>query len=217
VIHPGAYRWIGGFHGKPGHGGPKDNPTGYIAPVRSEILDHDIHYEYAYVLTLGTVDEIRHHAQSLRTTDTRPDFHFTTDRQHWTYHNLADTGVPPRSGLTLRATGPDPYALAPEQWYDAAAVPRLFLTTANLTQRPVRASLFWRAPDQSFDESRSLSLALPVSNNKPQTLAFDLAAHPLYRGPIAALRLDLDPESGIDAQNAVLLRLDALSWRDDPR
>ncbi len=57
VIHPGVYSFIGGFHGKPNTGGPKDNPTGYIAPVRKEILDHNIVYEYRYILAVGTLED----------------------------------------------------------------------------------------------------------------------------------------------------------------
>jgi hypothetical protein len=76
VIHPGVYSFIGGFHDKPDTGGPKDNPTGYIAPVRKEILDHNIVYEYRYILAVGTLEEIRAAAAANRVRDTRPDNHF---------------------------------------------------------------------------------------------------------------------------------------------
>lgn len=59
VIHPGAYSFVGGFHGKPNTGGPRDDATGYIAPIRKEILDHNIVYEYQYQLVLGSLEEIR--------------------------------------------------------------------------------------------------------------------------------------------------------------
>src|SRR5262249_51018927 len=73
VIQPGVYLFIGGFHGRPNNGGPKDDPTGYISPVRKEILDHNIVYEYRYVLVVGTLEEIREIAAANRSRDTRPD------------------------------------------------------------------------------------------------------------------------------------------------
>ena len=57
VIHPGVVRFLGGFHGKANTGGPNDDPTGYLAPVRQEILDHDIVYEYRYSLVLDSLGE----------------------------------------------------------------------------------------------------------------------------------------------------------------
>jgi hypothetical protein len=98
VVHPGVYSYIGGFHGPPGKGGPKDNPTGYIAPVRQEVLDHNIVYEYRYALVLGTLEEIRAYAVAHRVPDTRPDYRFDRDRQHWTNSGAADAGFPPGAG-----------------------------------------------------------------------------------------------------------------------
>ncbi len=94
VIHPGVYSFIGGFHGKPDSGGPKDDPTGYIAPVRKEILDHNIVYEYRYILTVGTLDDIRAAASANRVKDTRPDDRFDRDRRHWIYHSARDSRFP---------------------------------------------------------------------------------------------------------------------------
>ncbi|WP_165074548.1 hypothetical protein [Paludisphaera rhizosphaerae] len=218
VIHPGLYHFIGGFHDKPGVGGPKDNPTGYIAPVRQEILDHDIAYEYSYVLTLGTVDEIRERAKALRPADSRPNFRFNVDRRHWTYHDLADAGLPPKKGLLLSATGSDAYALAPEQWYPAADVPRLHLTAANLTTAPIRGFLFWRGPGESFHDDRKVPFEIPPTPNPdaPEPVVVDLAAHSGYKGTVAALRIDLDPAPTIPKATP-FLRLDALSWRSSTR
>ena len=52
-------RYTAGFAGQPGKGGPEDGPTGYYAPLRREILDHDIEYAYEYTLILGQLDAIR--------------------------------------------------------------------------------------------------------------------------------------------------------------
>ncbi len=99
VIQPGVYSFIGGFHDKPNTGGSRDNSTGYIAPVRKEILDHNIVYEYRYRLALGSLEEIRAAAAACRVSDTRPDYRFSRDRQHWIFVNAVDSGFPIQGSL----------------------------------------------------------------------------------------------------------------------
>ena len=42
VYNGGGYRFIGGFFGEKGTGGPKDVNIGYISPVSEELLDRTI-------------------------------------------------------------------------------------------------------------------------------------------------------------------------------
>lgn len=62
VFEPETITFSGGFAGVPGSGGPKDSPTGYIAPNFTEILDWNIRYENRYALILGGVARIRKYA-----------------------------------------------------------------------------------------------------------------------------------------------------------
>ena len=117
VIHPGVYSFIGGFHGKPNTGGPRDDPTGYIAPVRKEILDHNIVYEYQYGLVLGSLEEIRAQAVAARTDDSRPDYHFTRDRQHWSYRDASDAGFPIDGSWRIKLGAKSASLTGPEQWW----------------------------------------------------------------------------------------------------
>ncbi len=50
--------FTGGFHGTPG-GGPYDDSTGYISPLRTVALDKDTIFEYEYDLIVGTLRDIR--------------------------------------------------------------------------------------------------------------------------------------------------------------
>jgi len=59
VYSPTADRFSGGFAGKPGAGGPKDEPTGYISPIKRVRLLHDTVYTYEYTLIVGQLKEIR--------------------------------------------------------------------------------------------------------------------------------------------------------------
>lgn len=59
-IHsPETQKFVGGFAGTPGSGGPKDAPTGYISPIAQVNLRHDTVYRYEYTLIVGQLEEIR--------------------------------------------------------------------------------------------------------------------------------------------------------------
>lgn len=190
VIHPGVYSFWGGFHDKPGQGGPKDNPTGYIAPVRLEILDHNIVYEYDYFLSLGTLEQIRAVATAMRTKDPRPDDHFTHDRRHWTLSGATDGGYPFDGSWKIMLGSGASQLIGPETWWSAATAPRLYVR-ASLTGRPRTASVSWKGVREKFDAKKRVKLELPA-DGKFHMIELDLAAQPSYRGTLAGLRLDID-------------------------
>jgi hypothetical protein len=115
VIHPDVVRFLGGFSGKPNTGGPDDNPTGYIAPVRQEILDHNIVYEFRYTLVLDNLANIRKEAYKQRPKSAVPVYHFASDRQHWWFLNAEDTGYPIKGHLRLKVEKNDPQMYGPSE------------------------------------------------------------------------------------------------------
>ncbi len=95
VYNPVTNRFIGGYYGEKGVGGPKDGNTGYISPIIGEILDHDIIYTYNYTLIVGDLASIR--AQAVELEAQQPDslcWSFEKDRSHFTYRNITDAGLP---------------------------------------------------------------------------------------------------------------------------
>ena len=209
VIHPGVYSFIGGFHGKPNTGGSRDNPTGYIAPVRQEILDHNIVYEYQYWIALGSLDEIRAVAAAKRAKSGRPDYHFDHDRQHWIYSGVRDAGFPIENGLLLVEGASDPQMIGPEQWWRAEDVPRLYVRAAFRT-RGDRAEIFWSVPGSGFDPGRKIAFAIKP-DGRFHTIEINLQAVPSYRGTITGLRLD--PTDSIDQDHDA--RIAFISWKPD--
>ena len=117
-------RFIGGFAGKMGQGGPKDAPTGYISPLLTETLDCNIVYDYAYSLLLGQLGEIRAEACALARRNRRTDFRFDENRAHFYCRNAGDQGFP--TGGCLRFDcAPDAALVGPDVFIgrrDAAAV-----------------------------------------------------------------------------------------------
>ncbi|HET6384692.1 MAG TPA: hypothetical protein VFJ58_14965 [Armatimonadota bacterium] len=192
VIEPGVYQFIGGFHGPPDVGGPQDDSTGYIAPVRQEILDHNIVYDFNFTLAVGTLDQIRAAATQFRVRDPRPDYRFERDRQHWHYINAHDSGFPIKGHLHVIMDQNDPEFIGPGGWWDAKDVPRLYLRAAFHTAE-TGAELFWStAGHDQFSEDRSIHFTIKP-DGKTRTYVLNLAASPQYTGNITGLRLDPVP------------------------
>jgi hypothetical protein len=188
VCHPGAYLTVGGFHGTPGTGGPYNANTGYIAPLHTDVLDHDIIYEFEYILILGDLfDDIRSYAYTVARPP-GPDHVFTLDRSHCQPRDLTDE-APPFSGcwsLTLDQSGPK--ILMPPSLWDAQDVPRINITGAFRTADD-RAELFFAGPDGLFSGDRRVTVPI-VPDGAVHTYEVDLSAHPLYTGIITRLRFD---------------------------
>jgi len=193
VLKTDTYRFVAGFAGTPKTGGPSDDATGYIAPVMTEVLDHNIAYTYDASLILGTLDQIRSDAVAHRRTETRPDFHFALDqfqedRQHFTYANASDSGLPLKGGLHVDLSQSDPQIWLPEGRWDAASLPTLYLTAAFHTH-DMAAEVFWAIPGQGFDASRRLDFPV-IPDGQMRTYAIPLSSSPAYTGVVTELRLD---------------------------
>lgn len=188
VWNPDCLRFGGGFAGKPGKGGAHDDPTGYIAPNRQEILDHNIRHEFQYWLILGTLDEIRDKVYAVARRPTPPNYIFDKDRQGWWYHDLTDTGWPIKGELALTPGAKDPYLVAPGALWRAADAPILYLRAA-FTTKHARAQIYFTPLG-----GKSIPVDFPITGDgQYRTCEIRLDAHPAYTGLIAGLRLDPVP------------------------
>jgi hypothetical protein len=189
VFKPGTYSFTGGFFGKPGSGGSKDAPTGYISPIQNEILDHNIQYDYEYTLIVGTLDEIRRFVYENRSRQTLPDYRFEKDRQHWVYRNAVDAGWPIQGHLHVKLEADDPQLIGPTALWEASDVPVMYVHAACVT-RQTDARLFWKTYSQPhFSDERSVAFALKPDGNY-HVYEIDLAGCSTYKGSIAGIRLD---------------------------
>ncbi len=192
VWHPGAYTFLGGFAGKPGAGGPGDGPTGYVAPLHREIIDHDIEYEYRYVLILGSLDEIRRYVYAHAPASAPPVYRFEADRQHWHYASATDTGWPILGELEVRPEGAGAHLIGPSGFWSAQEAPKLYIDAAFPAGVP-RAAVFWKRHDDP-DFGRPKSVTFDVApDGKYRVYEVDLASSPEWRGTITGLRLDPGP------------------------
>lgn len=189
VLHPDVVRFLGGFSGKPNTGGPDDDPAGYLAPVRREILDHNIVYEYRYTLVLDSLANIRKEAYKQRPKSAVPDYRFTKDRQHWWLVDANDTGFPLKDCWRLQVEQDDPQLFGPEGCWKAKDAPTIFVRAAYRTKNKT-AELFWETADRpGFRAEQSVKFAI-VPDGTMRTYEVDLSSSPKYRGTIRRLRFD---------------------------
>ena len=188
VWSPGCSSYGGGFAGEPGHGGPKDNPTGYIAPGHVEVIDHNIPYEYRYALILGTVEEIRRYVYEQARPPARPDYRFEKDRQHWHFVNATDNGWPIDGELHVRLESDDPQLVGPSDFWHAADVAKLSIEAAFQTKQR-QAQLFWSThAEPGFAEDKSVRFDIEP-DGKFHVYEVLLESAPTYRGAITGLNL----------------------------
>ena len=189
IIHPQVVRFLGGFYGKSQTGGPTDDPTGYLAPVRHEVLDHNLVYEYEYTLVLDSLANIRKEAYQRRPKFALPDYKFTNDRQHWWFHNAADTDHPIKNCLRVKAEGSDPQMFGPEGHWNAADAPVIFIRAAYHTRNRT-AEIYWETADKpGFAPDRKVTFAVEP-DGEFHTYEVKLSDSPAYRGAIRRLRFD---------------------------
>ena len=205
VIVKSPLEFHGGFYGKRGVGGETDASTGYMSPIASEILDHNVIFDYGAEFVVGSITEIRHQAMVLQS-KTLPKWDFSERRNGWIYLSGTDAGFPLR-GRGLGGT-PEPgletlRLLGPYTFWHASKVKRVRLQISAKSSGHVR--IFWRGlppVDAStkpslwakwretwFDNARSVTATF-VPGAKRWAVV-DLSENTNYKGAICGLGLDI--------------------------
>ena len=192
VWTPSCFEMSGGFWGKEGVGETHDDPTGYIGPTRPEILDHDIVYQYSYVLIVGSLNEIRAYAVNHGKPSGLPAWKFAADRQGWFYINATDSGWPIRGLLDVKLDHDDPQLIGPPSFWRAADAPRVQIEAAFKTSTSPGVVYFRGFGDHDFSAEKFVSF--PVNADRAfHEYDVDLSKSPAYRGAIVQLRIDPEP------------------------
>ena len=208
IWEPGTFKFIGGFAGKPGSGGPKDGPTGYIAPLQEEILDWNIDCDYSYTLIVGRLEEIRKFVYEHSSKHEPPHYRFKKDRQHWHYRNAKDSGWPIKGELKVLLQANHPQLIGPAGFWRAEDASRLHIEAACEASQP-HAKIFWSRLDRpSFPPEQNVTFDL-IADNKFHHYEIDLAAAAEYRGIITGLRFDPVPAGKVSE----FIRIKSISFK----
>jgi hypothetical protein len=202
VWHPGTTRFIGGFAGEPGVGGTFDTHTGYLAPLRTEILDAAIVYDYEFDLILGTEAEIRAHVYRRAGPPKLPVWDFAQSREGWHYAGLTDAGWPVKGSLRIEGAKPGAHLLSPETFWRAENAPRLRLR-ARCHGSDGQLHLFWRRLGETRADPKSRVTVQLRTDGEPDDLSIDLSANSEYRGGLVQLVLD-PPEGRFELERVAL-------------
>ena len=206
VWQPGCVSFLGGFAGKPGKGDTKDGPTGYIAPVRNEIIDHNIAFEYSYTLIVGKLDDIRKKAVALAGKPKPPAWKFAKDRQGWTIENAIDAGWPIDGAWDVSLEKPGVHLIGPMScwWAEDASSLKIDATFPNSVKR---LKVFWATLDKPrFTEEKSATIDVKPNSD---FLSVKLSDFPKYDGAIVRIRID--PIGDVDKRARLLIKSISLS------
>lgn len=191
VYQPETMRISAGFFGTRGSGGPSDSQTGYIAPNQDEIIDWNIRYNFTYHLVLGNLDTIRSYVYQNRPVPCLS-YSFISDRQHFTFNNAADSGMPDGYWHVVMEQN-DPQLVGPVCLWDAEKYPVLGIYAAySPTQVSTTAQVFWSStamPGPQFSEAQSVRFTI-VPDGKARLYEVDLSTNPMYTGALYCLRFD---------------------------
>jgi len=193
VFLPGNCSFVGGFAGTLNSGTQASANTGYIAPIRYEVIDHNIVYGFTYQLMLGTLSDIRKWALDHKP-DLKPNFYFKGTRAGWTYQVASDSGYPiPADHLRVNVNTSDPQMWGPECSFQAAEVPKLYIRAAVYCSAgtPTTAQLFWEKDNgaSAMSEAQSTSLTL-INDGQYHMYTLNLSNNSSWTGQISRLRFD---------------------------
>jgi hypothetical protein len=193
ILVRGNCSFIGGFDGSFTSGNQASANTGYIAPLRREVIDHNIVYDFTYQLILGNLADIRNYAVGQQS-NMKPNFFFRGTRAGWTYQNASDSGYPiPADRLRVNTTVSDPQMWGPECSFQAAEVPILYIRAAyhGATGATRTAELFWERENGASPMSAAQRQPFTATNDgKLRLYAINLAANTNWTGQISRLRFD---------------------------
>lgn len=192
VFAPNNVKFIGGFAGTPGTGSTTSSNTGYIAPIRAEIIDDDIVYEHTYHLILGSLASIRAFATANKP-DLKPDYQFRGTRDGWTYTNATDSGFPVTDRLHVNMNSADPQMIGPECSFPAADVPKIFVRVAASVAGAAQTSgrFYWERDNGALPMSTGQSKGFTIAaDGQFRTYEVVLSSTSTWTGQISRLRFD---------------------------
>ena len=202
IWNAAVQNFSGGYYGDSSFkGSSKDAGTGYISPVNTEVLDHNITYTYNYTLIVGSLKEIRSYVYKNNPLQL-PAWHFNNDRRHWTYENTTDAGWPIEDGLFVKLNK-QATMIGPYTFWEAADAPVLVFEAAYHADVK-KAKVYWRSFNGKFEEKNSIEFMVS-GDGKMHTWHISLHQSPNYKGVLTGLKIV--PDSDHTAKDGDMLHV----------
>ena len=187
IWQPATTYWKQGeVPGEGGRQGPRDNATGYLAPVALEHMDHNITYEYECRLVPGSVDEIRALVREWERGRELPQYRFEKGRVGWTVRGGIDGGVPLSGLWRVQAQSGTVFLEGPASFWRADAAGTLKIS-AVLKAQSGRLRVAWKGI-RPEDPEGSAVFEIPVGGVRKEH-SFVLRDQPGYKGGLQRLML----------------------------
>jgi len=206
VWQPATTYWKQGeVPGEAGRQGPRDNATGYLAPVALEHLDHNISYEYECRLVPGSVDEIRALVKTWERGRELPQYRFEKGRVGWTLRGGIDGGVPLPGIWRVQAQGATVFLEGPASFWRADAAGTLKIS-ALVKAQAGRLRVAWKGIRPEEPEGSAV-FEVPVGGVRTEH-AFVLKGQPGYKGGLQRLMLRFEALKPGDVLEVESVRLE---------
>lgn len=204
VCNPEVYNYLGGRHGGPKNSWVStDGPTMYISPVSTDVIDHDIVFEFDLAVRVGKLNDLRDYFTGIMSKRTPPAWDFARDRQHWVPKDCTDPGWPIKDGLRLTTTkAMKPRIEGPIHPFRAETAPKLRITG---TWKGLKGTghVTWKVLGNDHPaKPLSASFPIPETGNEA-TVEVDLAAQPEFKGLITQLTVWL-ADTPVDGGEVVI-------------
>jgi len=187
VWQPASTLWKqGGVPGEPAKQGPRDNSTGYLAPIALEHIDHNIQYEYEFRLVPGTVKEIRSQVQLWEKGRGLPQYKFEGTRLGWTLRGGVDAGLPLQGAWRVQAQSPVIVLDGPFTFWRAEGASTLKISALVKAQQG-RLRVAWKSISPEEPEGSTV-FEMPVGGMIRES-SFSLKGLPGYKGGLQRLSL----------------------------
>lgn len=170
--------------------GTRAQATTYISPLTEEVLDHNIEFDYEYVLIAGSLGDIRDfvYQRTKKYRKNLPDYYFLKDRRHIALHGLRDNGWPVSKVLDIKEDQAGGYLLTPLTVWSASDAPYLQIEAAYYGNSRSGTVYFQQYGQQSFNDSQAIQFTV-IPDGKMRKYKIPLASHNNYRNKMVRLKI----------------------------
>jgi hypothetical protein len=197
VCNPKVYNYLGGLYGSSKNWDSNDGSTMYISPVSTDVLDHNIVFEFDLALRVGKLDELRSYFTGTMSKRIPPAWNFDKDRQHWVPVNCTDAGWPIQNGLRMKIAKGNKNARiqGPIHPFRAETAQKLRITGAWKGLKGTGHVTWTQLGNDKPAKPLTATFSIP-EGEKLATVEVDLGSNPDYKGLITQFTVWLADNPG---------------------